>query len=150
MCTCCVVSICCIAVFLLASIVQRDAWFWSSLLMTRHDINDSRVALCVQVWTPGAIQCQICYMTFNDQSAISAHYDTAHAQSSSRGRPERPDARHECDVCGRKFTRKFDLKTHLSTVHDVGDVKTFQCDSCSRVFKHKHVLNRHLRTVHKV
>ena len=85
---------------------------------------------------------------FSDQSAISAHYDTAHAESG--GKPEHPDARHGCEVCGRKFTRKYDLKTHLSAVHDVGDVKTFHCNICSRVFKRKHVLEYHLKNVHKV
>ena len=87
-------------------------------------------------------------MMFSDQSAISAHYDTAHAQSS--GRPEHPDARYGCEVCGRKFTRKYDLKTHLSAVHGVGDVKTFQCDLCSRVFKRKGDLERHVQNVHNV
>ena len=95
------------------------------------------------------IQCQICYMTFSDQSAISAHYDTAHAQSSS-SRPEHPDARYECDVCYRKFTQKGSLKVHLSTVHGVGDVKTFQCDVCSKIFTHKSSLKLHLSTVHCV
>ena len=69
-------------------------------------------------------------MTFSDQSAIIAHYDTAHAQSSSSSRPEHPDARHECEVCGRKFVYKTHLKRHLSTVHGVGDVKTFKCGVC--------------------
>ena len=116
---------------------------WSYLAMT-----DSCVALCLQVWTSGAIQCQICHMTFNDESAISAHYDTAHAQGS--GRPEQFHAKHECEVCGRKFTRKPHLRRHLSTFHSVGDVKTFQCDVCPRVFKHKHHLKDHLKRVHKV
>ena len=89
-------------------------------------------------------------MTFSDQSAISAHYDTAHAQSGGSSRPEHPDARHECEVCGRKFTEKCSLKRHTSTVHGVGDVKTFQCDICSRVFKEKADLTRHLNTVHAI
>ena len=90
-------------------------------------------------------------MMFSDQSAISAHYDTAHAQSSSRPpRPEHPDARHECEVCGRKFVEKYHLKNHLSTVHGVGEVRTFQCDVCSRVFKEKGALTRHLNIVHGI
>ena len=103
------------------------------------------LVLCLQVLTPGAIQCQLCHMTFNDQAAISAHYDTAHAHGSSR-----PDARHECEVCDRKFTDTSNLRRHLSTVHGVGDVKTFQCDICSRVFKRKDNLKYHLKNVHKV
>ena len=106
------------------------------------------VLFCLQVWSSGAIQCQICHMMFSNQSAINAHYDTAHAQGS--GRPEHPDARHECEVCGKKFTRKFVLKTHLSTVHGVGDIKTFQCNICSRELKSKYALQYHLKNVHKV
>ena len=112
-------------------------------------MTDSFVALCRQVWKSGAIQCQICYMMFSDQSAISAHYDTAHAQRSNRPpRPEHPDARHECEVCGRKFTAKKHLYRHMRTVHRVGDVKTFKCDICSKTFTQKSSLKSHLETVH--
>ena len=81
-------------------------------------------------------------MTFSNVLEISAHYDIAHT-----GRTE---GRHECEVCGRKFTEKHNLRRHLSTVHGVGDVKTFQCDICSRVFKRKDNLKYHLKNVHKV
>ena len=107
------------------------------------------LSLFLQIWSSG-IQCQICHVTFSDQSAISAHYDTAHAQSSSSTKPEHPDARYECEVCGRKFTLKFNLKRHVATLHSVGDVKTFQCDVCSRVFKWKGALTRHFNIVHGV
>ena len=92
--------------------------------------------------------CQICYMTFSDSTAISAHYDTAHAQS-SRSRPEHPDARHECEVCGRKFTEKNKMHRHMRTVHEIGDVKTFQCSVCSKTFKRNDTLRMHLKKVHK-
>ena len=36
------------------------------------------IVVCFQAWPPG-IECQICHMTFSDQSTISAHYDTVHA-----------------------------------------------------------------------
>ena len=114
-------------------------------------IDSCCLVLCLQVWASGAIQCQICHMTFSNQSAINVHYDKAHAQSSGRPpRPEHPDARHECEVCGRKFTDKGNMRRHLSTVHGVGDVKTFKCDICSRVFKEKSTLTKHLNTVHLI
>ena len=99
------------------------------------------------MWSQG-IQCQICHLMFSHQSAISAHYDTAHAQSSGRGRPEQPDAKHECEHCGRKFTQKHHLRTHMSTVHGVGDVKTFECGVCSKTFNVKSNLTAHLRRIH--
>ena len=85
-------------------------------------------------------------MTFSDSAAISAHYDTAHAQSNRR--PEHPNARYECEVCSRKFTTKGNLKMHLSTVHGVGDVQTFRCDICSKAFTQKSGLKDHIETVH--
>ena len=86
------------------------------------------------------IQCQLCHMMFDDQSAINAHYDTAHSQ--------RRDFKHECDVCGKKYAEKSTLKRHLSTIHAVGDVKTFQCDVCSRIFKYKWDLAKHIKKAH--
>ena len=87
-------------------------------------------------------------MTFNDQSAISSHYDTAHAQSG--GRPERPDARYECEICGRKFTEKSNLKSHLRNIHGLGDAKTFQCDLCPKVCALKTNLKQHMADVHNI
>ena len=103
--------------------------------------------LCVpQVWPPG-IQCQICHMTFSDQSAINAHYDTAHSNTTiTRARPG--EGTHACDVCGKKFTQKSSLNKHVSTVHS--DVKNFECDVCSQTFTQKSSLKRHLNTVHKM
>ena len=83
------------------------------------------------------------------QSTISAHYDTAHAQSSS-SRSQCPGAKFECDVCGRKFTEKYSLKRHLSGVHGVGDVKTYQCDYCQYVSNHKHNVKLHMSKVHRL
>ena len=84
---------------------------------------------------------------FNDQSAISAHCDTAHAQSSAR--PEHPDGL-ECEVCGRTFVDKYILKRHLSALHDIGGSKSFDCDLCPFVTKHKQNLKTHLLHVHGV
>ena len=104
--------------------------------------------VCFQAWTSvpmTGIQCQICHMVFSDQATINAHYGTVHAQSSSR--PEHPDARHECRVCGRKFTQLKNLTRHSKGAHGV---ETFQCDVCSKTFKRKDYLKHHLRKVHKV
>ena len=83
-------------------------------------------------------------MTFSDQSEISAHYDTAHAQSS-----DKPNAKFECTVCGKKVTSKRSLEQHMTSVHGLGEKRSFSCDLCSYVTSYKTALNRHTRTVHK-
>ena len=98
--------------------------------------------------SPPSIQCQLCPLTFSDPLAMSAHYNAVHVQS--LGRRPHPDAKHECDVCGRKFVQKNKIKRHKETVHGVGDVKSFKCDVCSRVFNRSDVLASHKRTVHKM
>ena len=86
-------------------------------------------------------------MTFSDQSAIGAHYDTAHAQSSGHCRPEHPDARHECEVCGRKVTSKGNLSKHMAIAH--GDQQAaYECALCSRSFKVKYYLSKHMKNMH--
>ena len=86
-------------------------------------------------------------MMFLDQSAISAHYNTAHGNTTTRARPG--EGSHACDVCGRKYAQKDKLKLHMADVHGIGELKTFECHLCQRVFKHKHHLKSHLKRVHK-
>ena len=121
------------------------------MLFALHHTNVCSLLWLQMILLPG-VQCQLCPMTFSDQSAISAHYDTAHAQSNPRAplppRPEHPDAQYPCEFCGRKFTQRQGMRLHVRTVHGVGDVKTFRCDVCSRVFKRKGSLAGHLLTVH--
>ena len=96
---------------------------------------------------PQGIQCQLCHLMFNDQSAISAHYDTAHAQS---GRNKASEGTFECEVCGKKVTRKPSLLHHMAIAHGMGDVTMFQCDICSRTFNKKANLRAHVKNVHKL
>ena len=104
----------------------------------------SRCLCLIQTW-PTVAQCHLCQMTFSDQSAVSAHFDTAHAQSSTK--TENPDARHKCEVCGRKFTQKSNLTQHLRTVHSAGN-PTYKCKICGKQFNEKRNLVLHLRNDH--
>ena len=81
-------------------------------------------------------------MMFVDQSAINAHYDTAHAK------PDNPNAKFKCDICGKKVSSKSVLKQHMATAHGQGDVKTFHCDLCQFVCNNKSNLNRHFKKAH--
>ena len=92
------------------------------------------------------LQCQICHVMFLDQSAINAHYDTAHTGTFQRAKPG--EGAHACDVCDKRFSSKPYLRHHMAKSHGVGEVEKFQCDLCSRVFGHKSHLNRHIRQIH--
>ena len=97
-------------------------------------------ALKIVLQAPG-IQCQLCHMTFENQSAINAHYVTAHTHHG--------DGKYECNMCGRKFTDRSNMRRHMSTIHGVGNVKIFKCDVCSRVFNRKYSLQGHMKRAHK-
>ena len=98
------------------------------------------------LWSQG-IQCQLCHMTFHDQSAINAHYDVAHSRKTTR-RAKPGEGTHECSVCDKTLSTKQWLRYHMATVHGVGDVKKFQCDICSRVFNTKGNLSYHIKNKH--
>lgn len=49
----------------------------------------------------------------------------------------------ECDVCGKYFSRNYDLKRH-KRMHD--GVKPFVCECCLRPFSRHDALQRHLRS----
>ena len=100
-------------------------------------------------WPPSA-QCQIRHMPFGDQSAISAHYDAAHAQSRTIEAPpraEHSDSRHKCVVCGRKFATKGNLSRHLETVHNP-DGPRYECKVCGKNFTQKGHLSQHRTNIH--
>ena len=53
---------------------------------------------------------------------------------------------HVCDECGRTFSKKSVLATHISTVH-AGE-RPHVCDECGKAFGEKGHLATHISTVH--
>jgi len=53
---------------------------------------------------------------------------------------------HACELCGKQFSRKFNLNTHIKCVHS--DEKDYVCNFCNRAFNHSSNLRKHVKTVH--
>ncbi|KAJ8329122.1 hypothetical protein BDV3_006232 [Batrachochytrium dendrobatidis] len=51
-----------------------------------------------------------------------------------------------CNVCGKSFTRKYNLDAHLRSHNNI---KPYLCPECSDAFVRKHDLQRHVVSVHK-
>ena len=53
----------------------------------------------------------------------------------------------KCDYCGKSFSLKAQLKTHIHTVHE--GYKKYECESCLKSFSQKGHLKKHIRSVHE-
>ena len=51
----------------------------------------------------------------------------------------------ECETCGKKFARKYDLRRHILSVHNE---HSYHCSNCDLKFGRKDALIRHDRNVH--
>lgn len=56
------------------------------------------------------------------------------------------DRVYSCPLCAKKFSRKFNLNTHIKCVHS--DDKDYICSFCQRAFNHSSNLRKHIKTVH--
>ncbi|KAI7857634.1 hypothetical protein BDC45DRAFT_405545, partial [Circinella umbellata] len=57
------------------------------------------------------------------------------------------EKRYQCDICKLKFSRRYNLGTHVKT-HDKDRQKEYMCSVCPKGFDRKHDRDRHVATVH--
>ena len=55
----------------------------------------------------------------------------------------------KCDICGKHFSSKWNLRQHKEIVHEGKKLFKFKCDRCEKSFTRPHHLNKHVDTVHK-
>ncbi|KAK6624918.1 hypothetical protein RUM44_011782 [Polyplax serrata] len=61
--------------------------------------------------------------------------------------------RFPCEICGREFNKKQNLRRHIYLLHDEKRVLTepiFKCQICTKCFREKKNLKRHYKMVHKL
>ena len=54
----------------------------------------------------------------------------------------------KCSICLKEFSKKFNLKDHISRVHEEKE-KEFKCSICDKLFGAKSTLKRHIALVHE-
>ncbi|KAL9930397.1 uncharacterized protein ACN427_014879 isoform 1-T5 [Glossina fuscipes fuscipes] len=53
-----------------------------------------------------------------------------------------------CPKCEKKFTRNFQLKLHMTSVHKLGNAPEYKCNTCEKIFASLHSLSYHQKSVH--
>ncbi|XP_065356428.1 zinc finger protein 32 [Calliphora vicina] len=80
----------------------------------------------------------------SDQSSAS----TKSSESDTSSRRKSYKGPFPCNHCDKKFTRNFQLKLHLISVHQIGDGLQYTCKMCSKTFASNHSLSYHQKSVH--
>jgi len=61
------------------------------------------------------------------------------------------DGTAQCNLCGKKFARKYECSRHVKTVHEEITVPaSISCSICGKIFKNSQSLKTHMRGVHYV
>lgn len=82
------------------------------------------------------------------QEVVSNEHTDSSASSTNSSHDSTPKSLHPCSECEKKFTRKFQLKLHMISVHKLGDGLQYECDECQKTFASRHSLSYHQRSVH--
>ncbi len=69
--------------------------------------------------------CNYCYYVFDTKEQLEKHERT-HLNSESKKK------QCVCDLCGKEFSDKGNLKTHIKNMHQ--PIKKEKCENCSRLF----------------
>jgi len=83
-------------------------------------------------------KCELCEYRSATQSAVNQHKMRMHEEQSPLILQ-----RHVCEICGKSFKVKSNLKEHIRS-HS--DARTFLCGFCGKALKNRQCLNRHLFT----
>lgn len=83
-------------------------------------------------------KCSVCFREFATAHARNQHYLTSHAKEKC----------YKCDYCGRDFSKKNNLATHIRCVHFKTKVSILKCSICQESFSNEYQLKKHRIQVH--
>lgn len=88
-------------------------------------------------------QIDYCMSKKKNVPAVCRVYQNQEKNLRSQGQTDRI---YSCPLCSKRFSRKFNLNTHIKCVHS--DEKDYVCPFCQRAFNHSSNLRKHIKTVH--
>ncbi|XP_017836550.1 gastrula zinc finger protein XlCGF17.1 isoform X2 [Drosophila busckii] len=68
--------------------------------------------------------------------------------TAAKARSRTPKSLRPCTECEKKFTRNFQLKLHMISVHGLGDGMRYRCEVCAKSFASLHSLRYHVTSLH--
>lgn len=116
----------------LCHIKLKSKYKWKRHMRTEHA--NIKVP---NAWNDTVI-CEICGLEMKAEK-IRMHRKYKHTN-------DRP---HVCDICGRRFVEKFELKKHMYLMHiNRTPTKTFSCSMCPKVVQKQASLRKHIFFCH--
>ena len=94
------------------------------------------------------LTCDICSQVFSSLSSMKRHNRELHfgpKYNIDFDDGSQTSKKFECETCGKKFARKYDLRRHILSVHNE---HSYHCSNCDLKFGRKDALIRHDRNVH--
>merc|ERR1712126_574814 len=88
--------------------------------------------------------CFQCPQEFFSSISLIEHEEVVHGVVNQSKTPNVRD-KFECNLCGYKFTRQYNLKQHIEAVHEG---RKFPCQLCDKQFTQQSRLNYHMRAAH--
>ena len=93
--------------------------------------------------------CQECKYATYQKPDMTRHLFSVHNIGDKN--PQRQEYSYECEECGIKFTRNYNLKQHRKHYHEMNEATEsieLQCTLCEYVTKWKGSMNKHIKFVH--
>ncbi|XP_067633548.1 zinc finger protein 391 [Eurosta solidaginis] len=86
-------------------------------------------------------------LNYDSSDSNSESVSTTRTKRRKKAHSGTPKSLHPCPECEKKFTRNFQLKLHMISVHKLGD-GLYECNECHKTFASRHSLTYHQRSVH--